>query len=110
VILVDAVVSGREPGTVTGFDAVAAPLPAVFSGCSSHSFGVAEAVELARALGRLPKRLNVYGIEGSEFTQGVGLSPKVARAVETLAVQIIQNQLPATGYQLLKPELPSERE
>jgi hydrogenase maturation protease len=89
VILVDAVSSASVPGTVTSFDAVAAPLPALFSGCSSHSFGVAEAVELARTLDRLPRRLTVYGIEGGDFTHGTGLSPEVARAVDELVGRIL---------------------
>jgi len=88
VIVVDAVRSGAPPGTVHRFDAVAAPLPAVFSQASSHAIGVAEAVELARALDRLPVSLVVYGIEGADFSAGEGLSPVVALAVENATQRI----------------------
>jgi hydrogenase maturation protease len=81
VILVDAVCSGAPPGTLHCFDALHAPLPAVFARASTHALGLAEAVELARALGRLPATLTVYGIEGAEFDMGEGLSPRVAEAI-----------------------------
>src|SRR6478609_604315 len=57
VIVVDAARSGAPAGTIHRFDA-AEPLPAGL-GHSTHAFGVADAVELARALGRLPPELTV---------------------------------------------------
>jgi hypothetical protein len=41
-----------------------------------------------RALGRLPRRLDVYAIEGASFTAGDRLSPAVARAVDELATTL----------------------
>lgn len=64
VVLVDATRSGRRPGTVHRVAPEALCVEA--RGCSSHGFGVAEALALARALGRLPQRLYVVGIEGAE--------------------------------------------
>ena len=52
---------------------------------STHAFGVADAVELARALDRLPERLDVYAIEGASFAAGAPLSPAVAAAIDELA-------------------------
>jgi hydrogenase maturation protease len=52
---------------------------------SSHGLGLGEAVELARALGRLPSRLVVYAVEGADSSTGPGLSPAIATAVEPLA-------------------------
>ncbi len=83
-IVVDAAASGAPPGTLRHFDAAAAPLPAG-AARSTHAFGVADAVELARALGRLPPRLDVYAIEGAVFAPGPGLTPDVARTVAMLA-------------------------
>ena len=88
VIIIDAVVSGAPPGTITVWDARAAPWPAAEFRCSTHALGVAEAVELARVLGRLPSRLVVYGIEGTRFDPGAPPSPEVGEAVEQLARQI----------------------
>ncbi|MFP5364517.1 MAG: hydrogenase maturation protease, partial [Thermoleophilia bacterium] len=57
VILVDAVRSGAAPGTLHRLDARARPLPARLFRGSTHHLSVADAVELGRALGRLPERL-----------------------------------------------------
>jgi hydrogenase maturation protease len=51
---------------------------------SSHGLGLGEAVELARALGRLPERLVVYAVEGADDSLGTGLSPAVTAAVDPL--------------------------
>ena len=52
VILVDAVQSGAAPGTIHRIDATTEKLPKWFSHCSTHAFGVAEAIELARTMGK----------------------------------------------------------
>ena len=88
VVLVDAVTSGAKPGTVHRLDAIAAPLPAELFRASTHHMSVAEAVELGRALGRLPERLELYGIEGADFGAGSGLTPDVEHAVEGLAAEL----------------------
>jgi hydrogenase maturation protease len=90
VVLVDAVVSGeREPGAVHRFDAARGPLPAaLFAGTSSHALGVAEAIELARAMERLPERVVVYGIEGGCFDTGAAPGPAVIDAVDRVAERV----------------------
>ena len=70
------------------FDAAAGPLPARSLRSSSHHFGVADAIELARALGRLPPALRVYAIEGEDFGAGRALSPAVAQAVDAVAAEL----------------------
>jgi hydrogenase maturation protease len=86
VIIVDAAASGCAPGTIHELDAQAECIPTDFFHYSSHAFGVAEAIELARALQQLPPRLGVYGIEGRDFSAGVGLSP----AVEKSAIEVVE--------------------
>jgi len=81
VLVVDAMSSGAAPGTVRHFDAAAGPLPVAFAARSTHGFGVAEAVELARVLGRLPERVEVIGIEGACWDAGAPLSPPVEAAI-----------------------------
>ncbi|MDX3966862.1 MAG: hydrogenase maturation protease [Bradyrhizobium sp.] len=83
--LVDACTSGAPAGTVRRFDVSAVPLPEAAFGLSTHGFGLAEAVELARALGQLPPRCVVYAIEGACFAGGAPLSPAVAAAVADVA-------------------------
>jgi hydrogenase maturation protease len=89
VILIDAVHSGAKPGTLHRLDAHAQPIAKKFFRYSTHAFGVAEAVELARALGRLPPRLIVYGVEGKSFEAGVGLSPEVEAAVQAVVGRVL---------------------
>ena len=89
VILIDAVHSGAKPGTVRRFDAHGQPIPTRFFHYSTHAFGVAEAVELARVLGQLPPRLIVYGIEGKTFEAGLGLSPEVEKAAQEVVERVL---------------------
>ena len=89
-VVIDAVSSGADPGTVHRFDATSAPLPARLRGStSSHALGLAEAIELGRTLGRLPGRLLVYGIEGERFEAETELTPAVAAAVEAVALEAV---------------------
>jgi hydrogenase maturation protease len=89
VILFDAVQSGAAPGTIHRLEPVRAPVPTGFFRYSTHAFSVAEAIELARALGELPPRLLVYGIEGADFAAGLALSPAVAGAVEPIVRAVV---------------------
>lgn len=85
VVLVDAVHSGAPPGTLHRIDASERdPAPAFFSG-STHTFGVAEAIALARTLGTLPRRLDIFGIEGVDYNYGPGLTLEVENAVAQAA-------------------------
>jgi hydrogenase maturation protease len=94
VIVIDAMISGAAPGTICRLDASARPIPKSYFRCSTHAFGVAEAIELARALGNFPQRLVVYGIEGKNFAAGVGLSAEVEKAAgETVKQALATIQL-----------------
>ncbi|OGF56347.1 MAG: hydrogenase maturation protease [Candidatus Fraserbacteria bacterium RBG_16_55_9] len=81
-ILIDAVHSGAAPGTLYRLNAHRQTIPTDFFHYSTHAFSVAEAIELARALNQLPRRLIVHGIEGENFEMGEGLSPEVEKATE----------------------------
>jgi hydrogenase maturation protease len=85
VLLADAVTAGGEAGRVHRVEVGEQPLPAVLAGASTHTLGLAEALELARALERLPPRLVVYGIEGTCFQTGAEPGPAVLAAVELVA-------------------------
>ena len=92
-ILIDAMLSGAEPGAVRRFDANAIPLPARAFRHSTHAIGLADAIELGRALGKLPHRIIVYGIEAKESRQGNGLSPEVEDSVNRVAGQVLAELL-----------------
>jgi hydrogenase maturation protease len=90
--------SGRKPGFVHRVDASRSPLPSVLrSSTSTHAVGVAEAIELARTLGRLPGRVIAYGIEGNRFEAGTELSPPVAAAVDLVAARVAREVASLAG-------------
>lgn len=88
VYLVDAVCSGGTPGTVYRFDAADA-LTERFRHRGTHTFSLADVVELARALGRLPRHLTGFGIEGAGFAIGAALSREAAAAVDEVAALLL---------------------
>jgi hydrogenase maturation protease len=90
VYVIDAVSSQGLAGSIYRFEAHEKSLPARYFGVSSHAFGVAEAIEIARSLDRLPPKLVVYGIEGSNFETGSSLNPVVEQAVENVIRKLLQ--------------------
>jgi hydrogenase maturation protease len=89
VILVDAVHSGKPPGTIHRFDLEKEPLPAPILRDNTHTFGVVEAIELSRVLHQLPHHFVIYGIEGKSFDSDSELSPEALRAAQEVEEQII---------------------
>ena len=89
VVVVDAVVTGDPAGTLhrleLGTDAPSAAGRSRGPGtgrAGTHAFGLATAVELGRALGRLPARVVVVGVEAGNVDLGDTLSPAVAAVVD----------------------------
>jgi hydrogenase maturation protease len=89
-IVVDAIDGDGPPGTIRCFDATTAELPATLAGRSTHSFTVAQAIELARSLDRMPARLILVGIEGTAFEAGAELGQPVAEAIEPAARAVLE--------------------
>ena len=88
VIVIDAVSSGADVGHIFRFDLARQSLPEEFNICSTHAFGVLQAVELARALGKLPRDIRFIGAEGDNFDTGEGLSPALSKAKEAVISEI----------------------
>ncbi len=97
VILVDAMVTGGQPGEVRLWDARNERLSRRAFQCSTHNFGLADAVELGRILECLPPRLWVYGIEAERFETGSAPSPAVLEAVDRLAERIAREASQCTS-------------
>ena len=87
--LVDAAASGAEPGRLRRFDVAGGALPSGLAELSSHGFGLAQAIELARALGSLPRRCIVYAIEGHRFEPGTPPSFEAMRGAVEAADRIL---------------------
>ncbi len=88
-VVIDAMHSGAEPGTVRLLEPGDEPVPGRSRvPMGSHALGILHAETLARALGQLPRRLVVVGIEADETGFGEGLSPRVAAAVDPAAALV----------------------
>lgn len=94
-VVVDAVRAGAREGSVMRFDASATALPASISASSTHALGLGDAIEIARALDRLPPRLVVYGVEGASFGAGEAVSEPVAAAVDEAARAVLRERCAA---------------
>ncbi|GGV35212.1 peptidase M52 [Kitasatospora herbaricolor] len=77
-----------QPGRVHRLVMDGGRIAAADRATSSHGLGLGDAVELARELDRLPRRLVVYAVEGADCSPGMGLSDPVEVAVAHLAEQI----------------------
>ena len=91
IILIDAARSGQAPGTIHRLDASANPIGGQMFPRSSHALGTVDALELARAMGALPATVIVYGVEAGNTEAGQPLTPAVAKALDEVAEQIVQD-------------------
>ncbi len=89
VVIVDATQSGAALGTIFRFETSAARIPTKTFRYSTHAFGVAEAIETARALGRLPRRVVVIGVEGRSFKPGESVDPNLEPMVSQIAAEAL---------------------
>ena len=96
VILIDAMVSSALPkapgesraraGQIRHFDKQS--WPDYHHGLSSHGLGVLESLSLARELGELPARMDVYGIEAERVQTGCPAGETVQASAQRLAAHI----------------------
>ncbi|MFZ0136714.1 MAG: hydrogenase maturation protease [Candidatus Sulfotelmatobacter sp.] len=90
VVLVDATAPHGTPGQVRVWNAHTDRLSEDVFPCSTHAFGLREAVELGQVMKRLPQTLLIYGIEGKRFFLGAPRSPEVERAVVSVAERLMR--------------------
>lgn len=90
VILIDAARSGQAAGTIYRLDASVDPIGGQLFAHSSHAIGLSEALELARALGTLPATVIVYAVEAENTEAGQPLSTSVAKALDQVVQQVVQ--------------------
>ena len=91
-ILVDAMSTGRAPGTCVTLDGRA--IERYNSGASaSHTIGIAELMELAHRLApeRVPATLHFVGVEGIAFADyGTELTPEVEAAIPNAVEAVLR--------------------
>lgn len=90
VYLVDAVYSGAVAGTVRRWDAWKKPVAERIFRLSTHGASVVDAVELARALKRLPRRLVIFGVEGKNFGWGCAVSLEGQHGADRVVEAIVE--------------------
>jgi hydrogenase maturation protease len=89
VVIVDAMQPGTTPGRIVTFDATAGPLPTP-GAVSTHEIDVSVAIELARAIGRMPAQLFLVGVEAAQTEWGTPLSAEV-EAVIGVVVDLVDD-------------------
>jgi hydrogenase maturation protease len=92
VILVDAIRTGREPGTVYRTELVTGSLfqSAAVLPVSLHEWGIIETLRVAEMLGLMPKQLTLLGAEPETLEPHIGLSALVALAAERIIGHILE--------------------
>ncbi len=80
VVVVDAAQPQGRPGRIVEYDGLADRfvVPATMS---THSFDVSGAIELARAMNRLPASLTIVAVEAESFEFGAAPTPCVQDAI-----------------------------
>jgi hydrogenase maturation protease len=67
------------------------------TGASCHGFGIPYALQLGRALSRMPGHLVVIGVEGADFSAGTGLSAAVTAALPGAVAAVRAEVKPSPG-------------
>lgn len=88
VVIVDAMIGGGPPGTVVTIDGLRDPLPEADRPLSSHGFGLADTVQLARALGRLPRSLTIVAVQVGDIDHLAPLTEPVRDAVAEVVARV----------------------
>ena len=89
VLLVDAAAAISRPGSIHRIDLAIEALAPGLSLSSTHAFGMADAIGLARTLDMLPPHIIVYAVEGASFAPGEPMSAEVAAAADEVTRRII---------------------
>lgn len=96
VAIVDAAAPAHEPGRVVVTNGLTDRLTAPAS-VSTHTIDVSAAIELARALDRMPAELTIIGIEGVAFDFGAALTPAVEQSALAVVAELRRRGTRPTG-------------
>jgi hydrogenase maturation protease len=88
VVLVDAARTLGRAGFLRRYEYGRDRFPSGDLGTSSHAFDLLVAIELADAMGALPRKLVLYAVEGERFALGDEPSDAVLRALDTAVERV----------------------
>jgi hydrogenase maturation protease len=91
-LLIDAADMNRKPGTILRFTPETLRAQAREIKFSTHDIGVAEVLELAKALGQSPEEVVIIGIQPKEIDWGTELTPEVQASIPKV-LQIIREEI-----------------
>jgi hydrogenase maturation protease len=102
-IIVDALKSGLEPGTVVRVEGE--DVPARFmTRISPHQLGLSDVLAAATISGRIPKNMVLFGVEPKIVKLGLGLSQEVEASFEKLLLTVCE-ELERIGCQVKSREI-----
>jgi hydrogenase maturation protease len=87
VVLVDAIRADAEPGTLVRIDGDEVARAAAHR-LSVHQVGVGDLMDAAQIRGTLPPRLTLLGVVPENVSLGLGLTPRVERALPALIARV----------------------
>lgn len=87
-LLIDAVQDGREPGSVILVEDEQVPR-LMLTRTSPHQVGICEVLGTAELIGRMPKRLLLFGVEPKTLSVGIGLSEEAGQGLEKVLDAVV---------------------
>ncbi len=91
VFLIDAIKTGSKIGTIHCFKNET--IEGVGSALSTHSIGMAEAMQMGRALQTLPKTVLLYGLEIGDVRSEWTMTAPIIEAIKALSMRLEQDIL-----------------
>lgn len=95
-VVIDAVRSSRAAGTIVRWEWGKGPPPPLGPTLSSHAVSLAHVVELGVAVGAMPERLVLFGVEAERFDLGGEMSRAVGSA-RAKVVALVRQELARTA-------------
>jgi hydrogenase maturation protease len=92
-IVVDAIATGAEPGTVHTFRYVDGAFADDVPEMTMHDFSFAEALQAGREAYQIPREVLIYGVEPKRIEMSMELSDPIERTIPTL-VNVIREEIP----------------
>ena len=90
VYLIDACIADQSADTWKRLDALQEKINFERPQTSTHGFSVAQAIDLAKILGKLPSKLIIYAIFASRYSIGDVRSAEVEKAIALVAQSILE--------------------